>query len=328
MKRLGGPNFTHIPINAPKCPFRHFQQDGHMAMRNPVGRANYEPNSWTGEERGPRESPAAGFKSFSQAEGGEKVRSRSELFGDHYSQARQFFHSQTDVEQEHIVAALVFELSKVKTVAIRERMITHLLNVDTTLADSVAEGLGLQRMPEPATPARKPVAGLASSDALGILNNGPARFSGRKVGVLLSNGASAGLVDQLRKALKSEGAQMAVVALKAGGVVADDGSVIEADEMADGGPSVLFDAIAVITSSKSWSDLGDSPAAREFITDAFQHKKFIAYSESSIALFSTLGWDDTLDEGFVMLANGKDAKAFVARCRALRLWDRSEDGAS
>ncbi|MFT8516751.1 MAG: catalase, partial [Acetobacter persici] len=31
LKRLGGPNFTHIPINAPKCPFHTLQQDGHMA---------------------------------------------------------------------------------------------------------------------------------------------------------------------------------------------------------------------------------------------------------------------------------------------------------
>jgi len=63
LKRLGGPNFTHIPINAPKCPMRHFQQDGHMAMHNPKGRANYEPNSW-GEEGGPRESPEKGFASY------------------------------------------------------------------------------------------------------------------------------------------------------------------------------------------------------------------------------------------------------------------------
>ena len=37
LKRLGSPNFTYLPINAPKCPFHHFQQDGHMAMRNPEG---------------------------------------------------------------------------------------------------------------------------------------------------------------------------------------------------------------------------------------------------------------------------------------------------
>ena len=46
LKRLGSPNFTHLPVNAPKCPFATFQQDGHMATVNPPGRANYEPNSW------------------------------------------------------------------------------------------------------------------------------------------------------------------------------------------------------------------------------------------------------------------------------------------
>ena len=31
LKRLGGPNFTQMPINAPKgCPVSNFQQDGHM----------------------------------------------------------------------------------------------------------------------------------------------------------------------------------------------------------------------------------------------------------------------------------------------------------
>ena len=58
LKRLGGPNFTHLPINAPKCPFHHFQQDGHMAFHNPKGRVNYEPNSWG---TGPREAPSRGF---------------------------------------------------------------------------------------------------------------------------------------------------------------------------------------------------------------------------------------------------------------------------
>ena len=30
LKRLGSPNFTHIPVNAPKCPVHLFQQDGHL----------------------------------------------------------------------------------------------------------------------------------------------------------------------------------------------------------------------------------------------------------------------------------------------------------
>ena len=122
IKRLGGPNFTHIPINAPKCPYANFQQDGHMAMRNPKGRANYEPNSW-GAEGGPRENPARGTTSFAEEAEGPKQRVRSETFADHYSQARQFYASQTAVEQTHIANALVFELSKVEREDIRARMV-------------------------------------------------------------------------------------------------------------------------------------------------------------------------------------------------------------
>ncbi len=80
IKRLGSPNFTHIPINAPKCPMAHFPQDGHMAMRNPVGRVNYEPNSWGAEQGGPREDPVRGFRSFEEeADGPEAARAPGQL---------------------------------------------------------------------------------------------------------------------------------------------------------------------------------------------------------------------------------------------------------
>ena len=83
-------------------------------MANPKGRVNYEPNSWSGEGSGPRESPEKGFRSYPAEEEGAKLRVRSETFADHYSQARQFYMSQTEVEQNHIADALIFELSKVE----------------------------------------------------------------------------------------------------------------------------------------------------------------------------------------------------------------------
>src|SRR5690606_22914190 len=174
LKRLGSPNFTHIPITAPKCPFHHFQQDGHMAMRNPVGRANYQPNSW-GD--GPRESPQQGFRSFSDAQEGQKVRLRAESFADHYSQARQFFISQTAPEQRHIVMALTFELSKCENPVIRERMVSHLLNIDETLATAVADKLGVRKLPKAADAAVPPREDLPASPALSIMENGPESFA-------------------------------------------------------------------------------------------------------------------------------------------------------
>ena len=166
LKRLGGPNFTHLPVNAPKCPVAHFQQDGHMASVNPVGRVNYEPNSWSGEARGPREDPSGGYRSYAEDLQGTKQRVRSDRFADHYSQARQFFISQTPIEQDHIVDAFVFELSKCEQPGIRARMVANLRNVDDGFARRVADGLRLDPYPEASTPARPPITDLAPSPAL------------------------------------------------------------------------------------------------------------------------------------------------------------------
>ena len=60
-----------------------------------------------------------GFNSFAAPESGDKRRVRPESFADHYSQAGQFFRSQQPVEQQHIIDAFVFELSKVERPDIR-----------------------------------------------------------------------------------------------------------------------------------------------------------------------------------------------------------------
>ncbi len=322
LKRLGGPNFTHIPINAPKCPFRHFQQDGHMAMHNPTGRANYEPNSWDGAERGPREAPDQGFRSFPRSEQGEARRVRPESFADHYSQARQFYVSQTETEQQHIVDALVFELSKVRTANIRERMVAHLLNIDEDAARAVANGLGIAELPDRADPARQPKTDLSPSPALSILKNGPERFSGRKVGALVTDGVDAKLLNALRKALKEEGAELAIIAPTVGGVTDSEGSSIEVNEQIAGGPSVLFDAVAILPSSDHAATLCHEPAARAFLTDAFRHKKYIAYSDAALDLFDAAGLSDAPDDGCVRLSGKKDVLSFIGQCRSLRYWDR------
>ncbi len=321
IKRLGGPNFTHIPINAPKCPFAHFQQDGHMAMHNPTGRVNYEPNSWT-SNAGPRESPSRGFQSYPSQEEGPKQRTRSETFADHYSQARQFFISQTAIEQKHIAMALTFELSKVQTVAIRARMVSHLLNIDKGLADQVANGLRLREMPKPADAARPTRQDLKPSSALSIQLNGPQSFAGRKVGALITDGVDSKILAALAKALKAEGATLKIVAPEVGGVEASDGTWYEADEKLEGGPSVLFDAVAILPSENGAALLATEPAARDFIADAVAHHKFIAYVDAAVPLFEKAAAE--LDEGFIRLEKPKDCAGFVMQCRKLRYWDRTD----
>jgi catalase len=326
LKRLGSPNFTYLPVNAPKCPFAHFQQDGHMAMVNPVTRANYEPNSWDPAEGGPREDPVTGFHTFPSHEEGAKRRLRPESFADHYSQARQFYISQTDIEQQHIAAAFTFELGKCAREDIRARMVAGLRNVDEDLAASVAEGLGLRQLPDPAPPARTPRRDLPPSPALSIIERGPGNFAGRKIGVLVTDGANAEVLAALRAAAMTEQATVEIVAPVAGGVDASDGSLLPGKQI-DGAPSVLFDAVAVIAADSAARTLATLPAARDFLSDAYAHCKFIGYTDGATPLFHAAGiglpdgGSGPLDDGFVSL-DENPAADFIARCRQLRFWDR------
>ncbi len=323
LKRLGSPNFTQIPVNAPRCPVAHFQQDGHMATTNPVGRANYEPNSW-GDDGGPREDPAEGFRSYVESVSGDKRRIRPESFADHFSQARQFYRSQTPVEQQHMADALVFELSKVQTASIRERVVAQLVNVDDALVDAVMTGLGMSNRPERIEPARAPI-DLDPSPALSIQLNSPDTFAGRRLGVLVTDGADAKTLKMLRKSATQEGAKMALIAPTITGISDSDGNTLTIDEKIDGGPSVLFDAVALVLSADGAERLAAEPAAHDFVTDAHVHCKFIGLGPNADTLLGAAGLgDDRRDDGYVQIGSTqKAATAFIDTCRTLRYWDRS-----
>jgi len=321
IKRLGSTNFTHLPINAPQCPMAHFQQDGHMAMRNPKGRVNYEPNSWGPTQGGPREDPARGFTSYAEVADEPKQRVRSESFADHYSQARQFLVSQTPIEQKHIGDALVFELSKVERPDIRSRTVSHLLNIDMELATTVAKGLGMT-LPDAAAAAREPVTDLPPSDKLSIVKNGPDSFKGRKLGILLSDDADAAIFKALLKAVESEGAVYEIVAPKIAGVTLSDGTSVAAKHKIDGGPSVLFDAVVVLVSAAGAAQLSLDAAAKDFVSDAFAHCKYVGIGPDATPIFVKAGIADDLDEACLSITKPADAKAFIEACRQLRYWPR------
>nr|WP_047168948.1 catalase [Sphingomonas sp. Y57] len=320
LKRLGSPNFTHIPINAPRCPIHNHQQDGHMAMRNPRGRVNYEPNSWG---VGPKEDPATGYRHFAAPESGSRQQVRSATFADHYSQARQFFVSQTSIEQKHIGDALVFELSKCLRPDIRERMVAHLRNIHPDLAQAVATGLGLPKLPKPHRPAIEPRTDLPPSEALSIVKRGPMRFEGRKLGILVSHGADAAIVNGLIRTVKAERGVWEIIAPHITGARLSDDTMIEAQQKIDGGSSVLYDAVAVILSPEGASMLAQDKTAKDFVSDAFAHCKFIGHSEAATLLFEKAGIaPEDIDEGFFALTGKADAKAFITACGRLRFWDR------
>ena len=166
---------------------------------------------------------------------------------------------------------------------------------------------------------------LPASDALSILKNGPNSFGGRKLGVFVSNGTDADTFDALKAAVESHSAVLAVIAPTIGGVTDSKGRKIAANEKIDGGPSVLFDAVALLPGDDGIGELADLPALRDFISDAFTHCKYIGFNKMAEQLLNTAGIGAKLDGGCIRLDSAKAEKTctgFIECCAALRYWDR------
>lgn len=313
--RLGSPNFHQIPINAPKCPVSNHQRDGKMQMEQHVGRVAYEPNSLS--ENSPRETRAHGFRSAAVTETGEKGRIRAESFSDHYSQARQFYHSQTAYEQAHIASALVFELSKVEHVHVREAMVGHLRHIEEDLAKRVAEGLAIDKMPDKPE-AAAPVQQMEPSPPLQIIGNMKDTLEGRAIGILIADGSDGVVIKKIKEAVTDAGATVKIVAPKVGGVKLADGSMQAGDGQLAGTPSVLFDAVAVVLSDEGVKALAMESAAIDFVRDAFGHLKAIAVDKGGQELLKIANVGQ--DTGVVEV---HDLDAFIAEAKT-RQWDREK----
>ena len=315
LSRLGSANFHQIPVNAPKCPFANQQRDGHMQMAQPTGRVAYEPSSLS--DHSPRETPNKGFQSAAVTETGAKGRIRAESFADHYSQARQFYLSQTAHEQAHIASALVFELSKVEHLHIRQAMVGHCRLIEENLAQRVAAGLGLDKIPA-APVAAAPVQERAPSPALQIIGKMKDTLMGRAIGILVAEGSDGAVIKKIKKAATDAGATVKIVAPRVGGVKLADGSMLPVDGQLAGTPSVLFDAVAVILCDTGAQALSMEGAAIDFVRDAFGHLKAIAVDQGGQALLKTANVGQ--DAGVVDV-NDKDS--FIAAAKT-RQWEREK----
>jgi catalase len=313
LSRLGSPNFHQIPINAPKCPFANDQRDAHMQMAQPMGRVSYEPNTLA--EDSPREQPSVGFHSAAADETGAKGRIRAERFADHYSQARQFYRSQSSYEQAHLASALVFELSKVEHPHIREAMVGHLRHIEEDLAQRVASALGMAELP-PAPATAVAVQELPPSPALQLIGKMKDTLEGRVIGLLVADGSDGESIDAVTKAVIAAGAKVKRVAPNVGEAKLADGSRLMIDGQLAGTPSVLFDAVAIILSDEAAALLSKDAAAVDFVRDAFGHLKAIGVDKGGEALLKAVGIND--DPGVMAIGA---LESFITAAKT-RQWER------
>jgi catalase len=284
--RLGGPNFHEIPINRAIAPVDNNQRDGYMRQTIVKGRVSYEPNSLGGGCPMQKAWSEGGFVSFPEPLEGTKIRVRSESFADHFSQAELFWNSQAKFEQDHIVEALSFELGKVEVPAIRERMLSLLSQVNTGLAQRVADNLGTG-VPPYEGPAAPPRAKTPPADpSLSMANTRKSFIKGRKVAVLTSDGVDVGAIEALAKMLALGAAEVRIIAPHGGSISSSEGDSVPVHHSFSTVGSVLFDAVYVPGGEQSAITLCTNAHAVLFVKEAYKHGKLIAASGDGVLLIT------------------------------------------
>jgi catalase len=348
--RLGGPNFHEIPINRPVVPVHNNQRDGHMRQTINKGVASYHPNSLGGGCPYQAKMAEGGFASYGERIDAKKIRERSPSFRDHFSQATLFFHSMSEPEKAHIVDALRFELGKVETVAIRQRMVGILSQIDKGLAHEVAYGLGLNVPAEPEQPINHSVPAdadpqsyqpvsmpgtISTSPALSMAGTVKDSIRTRKIAVLIADGVDGAAVKAMQKALTAEGAVVELIAPRLGQVVSADGTAVPVNKSFLTAASVLYDAIYIPGGANSVATLAATADAVHFLNEAFKHCKAIAADAAAIQVleatyfYAKLPPADNeaagLREGVVIGADGSGlARQFVAAIKQHRFWEREK----
>ena len=336
ISRLGGPNFHEIPINAPVAQVHNNQREGMHRQAIHRGRVAYEPNSLGGGC--PFQAGAAGFVSFparTDSADDHKVRGKAERFADHYTQATLFWNSQTPVEKTHIINAFRFELSKVQTAAVRERMVSGLMNVALELAEAVGRGLGLTGMPEPMpkvlqTKVRPEV---TQSTPLSLFARpGDGSIRARRVAIMVADGVDGSKAKSIAERLRAEGAVPVFVAPRLG-PVASTSEPIQADASLEVAPSVLFDAVAVTDGDDSDANLAADGRALEFVKDQYRHCKPLMVLTGALPILDKAGIPRALptgkaDSGLIIAAADAaepPTDAFIRAIAAHRHFDRETD---
>jgi catalase len=331
ISRLGGPNFHEIPINSPVAQVHNNQRDGMHRQALHRGRVSYEPNSLGGGC--PFQAGARGFTSFPQPIDEDKVRGKPEKFGDHYTQAALFYQSQTPIEQAHIVRAFRFELTKVQVAAIRERVVSQLVNVDEDLARRVAEGLGIPvPKAQPAVRPRNLKPEVKVSPALSLFARpGDGSIRTRSIAILVAPGVEGDSLDALHRRLSDEGAVPRFIGVRLGVCKTSEGKEIDVEVTLETAPSVVFDAVVIPDGDAGVKALSETGHALEFIKDQYRHAKTLLVLGTGMALLDAAGIPGSLpngspDPGVLKFADaGKAIQPFIKAVARHRHFERQTD---
>lgn len=335
--RLGTSNFNDLPINRPLNEVHNNNRDGFYRQQISKGKINYSPNSLGGGCPFQAKASEGGFTSHSSEYTGMKVRTKSDKFFNHFSQAILFYNSQAEYEKQHIKDAIAFELSKLESSEICQRMVNNLTNIDLEMAQYIAEKVGaiipqkVYRYENHAVPANANPAdyqsitiksSLEKSEALSMANTVKGSIATRQIGVLIADGFDEKSLENIVRAIKTGGGKPILIANKLTAIKGDKGTNISPDKTFFNCASVLFDAICTIGGQKCVENLANTPEAIQFLDEAFKHCKAIGFDANSDLLIAETHLSKKLKLNHIGVSIGGNTLEFLKYVGEHRFWER------
>jgi catalase len=313
LTRLGGPNFTQLPINRPHCPVNDMLRDGMHQTAIHTGQAPYRPNSIDDGEPEVAGADDGGYVPTPRQVDGPVERAQPTSFDDHFTQAAMFYRSLSEVEKVHIVEAFTFELGKCYEQAIKERELQVLANVDADLCEQVAAGLGLP------APKGNPPKKITPSPALSQVYREPGPIDGRKIGIIADAQADLADVGKLIKAITAAGA-VPLLTAPVGGVLKSGrrSEIVERTLLT--ARSIEYDAIVVADGTAPSNDI----KLVTLLQEAYRHCKPVGAWGTGVAGLELAGI--ALDGPGVLVSakvDGAFTTALMAAVGLHRVWDRA-----
>jgi catalase len=309
--RLGGPNFHEIPINKSVVQPHNNQRDGYFRQEINTSNVSYHNNSLANNTPKTVSEKEGGYASYQEKVEGNKVRSRSKSFEDHFSQAAMFYNSMSSVEKKHIIDAFKFELSKVKSKEVRQQVVDMFGNVNIDMMTQVAEYIGANNPKGEASKYAKVSKALSQE-------NGIKKPDTLKVGVILSEGYNSNEFNTMINALNNAKTMPEIIGANLRPIKGSDGKEQLPKHTLLSAEPVLFDAIYVL----GGANIDDEFKMRTkiFIEETYMHFKPIAVSNSMTMLMKP----EMKGQPGVTVVDEKDnhADKFIADISVHRHWNR------
>lgn len=313
MHRLGGPNYTELPINQSLCPFHNNQRDGFSRHRIDVDQVNYFKNSLANNTPAPASPEEGGYVHYPEKVEGHKVKASSDSFKDFFSQARLFWNSMSPVEKQHIIESFSFQLGKVKSESVRQQVVDMYGNVDKEMATTIADNVGVN------PPTGQHVSVTASSPAVSQANTPHYPYTLR-VGVLIGNDFNGKEIKSVVDTLKQHGSFVEFISEKLSMVIGADGTKIKVEQTFLTTHNVLYDSLYVVGGRSENQETFNRHIA-DFINGTYKHYKPIGVATTAHAYIQAS--EENNLAGVVFAENNPNFEAeFVSAISNKRFWNR------